>query len=617
MPRLLTALAAAAAGVPLSLTALPLTGALTAPADGATPAFTVSTLHFLVHTRPNTLGDPATCDIVGDLYLPKAATEKKPVPAILTTNGFGGSKDDQAGFAAVAARRGYAVLSYSGLGFGGSGCKITLDDPDTDGIAAQQLVSYLGGKGGIAFLDAQHTQPAPRLRVVQHDKRDHLGRRSSFDPRVGMFGGSYGGEIQFAAASVDPRIDTLVPMITWNDLSYSLGPNNTDQIDPAHRGVGTTTPGTTKLLWGVGFSALGMADGVQEAQSDPGRLAPCPNFADLVCPALATAGSTGYFQPDVIAAFRHASVTSYMSRIRIPTLLMQGQRDTLFNLNEAIATYTALKRQGTPVKMIWQQWGHSGGAATGEWDGNNPDPSTQYDAKRLFAWYDHYLKGSKVSTGPNFAWFRDWIDYRGIATPAYGTSSTFPAGSPRTLYLSGTDLVADASAVKGGSQQFLTPPAGAPTRVDKADVLSGYAASPLPEDDAPGSSASFTTDDLSAPLDVVGSPRVHLSVDAPVAAGAQAAGPAGQLVLFLRLQDVAPDGTASDINALTAPVRVGDASKPFTVTLPALVHRFATGHRLRLVVAGGSVNYRGGLTPTPVTITTGSADQALTVPVTP
>lgn len=613
MPRLLTALAAAAAGVPLALTALP----LSAPAEGASLSYTVRTLHFLVHTRPNALGDPATCDIVGDVYLPRAATPEKPVPAILTTNGFGGSKDDQAGFAAVAAERGYAVLSYSGLGFGGSGCKITLDDPDTDGVAAAQLVSYLGGKSGIAFLDAKHTQPAPRLRVVRHDKRDHLGHRSRFDPRVGMLGGSYGGEIQFAAAAVDPRIDTLVPMITWNDLSYSLGPNNTDQIDPAHRGVGTTTPGTTKLLWGLGFSALGVADGLQQAQTDPSRLAPCPNFATFVCPALATAGSTGYFQPDAIAALRHASVTSYMSRIRIPTLLMQGQRDTLFNLNEAVATYTALKRQGTPVKMIWQQWGHSGDAAAGEWNGNNPDPRTQYDAKRLFAWYAHYLKGSKVSTGPDFAWFRDWVDYQGIATPAYGTSARFPAGADRTLFLSGSDLVGDAGAVQAGSQTLLTPAAGAPTRLDKADVLSGYAASPLPEDDAPGTSAAFTTAVLGTPMDVVGSPSVHLSVGAPVAAGTQAAGPAGQLVLFLRLQDVAPDGTASDINALTAPVRVGDASKPFTVTLPAIVHRFAAGHRLRLVVAGGSMNYRGGLTPNPVTITTGSADQTLTLPVTP
>ena len=52
---------------------------------------------------------------------------------------------------------------------------------------------------------------------------------------------------------------------------------------------------------------------------------------------------------------------------------------------------------------------------------------------------------------------------------------------------------------------------------------------------------------------------------------------------------------------------------PITVTLPGIVHRFATGHHVQLVVAGGSDNYRGGLTPTPVTIAGGSG-QSLVLP---
>ena len=35
-----------------------------------------------------------------------------------------------------------------------------------------------------------------------------------------------------------------------------------------------------------------------------------------------------------------------MSKIKIPTLLMQGENDTLFNLNEAAATYRALQGAG-------------------------------------------------------------------------------------------------------------------------------------------------------------------------------------------------------------------------------------------------------------------------------
>ena len=99
-----------------------------------------------------------------------------------------------------------------------------------------------------------------------------------------------------------------------------------------------------------------------------------------------------------------------------------------------------------------------------------------------------------------------------------------------------------------------------------------------------------------------------------MAASAQSGGPAGMLVLFARLQDVAPDGTASDIKQQIAPFRVTDVTKPVRVTMPAIVHRFAAGHRLRLVVSSSSVNYRGGLVSQPVTIAGGSA-QRLSVPV--
>ena len=52
-----------------------------------------------------------------------------------------------------------------------------------------------------------------------------------------MTGGSYGGQIQFAAAAYEHehgtnRLDAIVPLITWNDLSYSLGP---EEQQPARR----------------------------------------------------------------------------------------------------------------------------------------------------------------------------------------------------------------------------------------------------------------------------------------------------------------------------------------------------------------------------------------------
>jgi len=224
-----------------------------------------------------------------------------------------------------------------------------------------------------------------------------------------------------------------------------------------------------------------------------------------------------------------------------------------------------------------------------------------------------------VGTGPNFAYFRDWITYSGIATPAYATSSTFPVGTGRTLYLGGGGLLAQNTAdVSGGSQSFVTPPAGAPTSLNPLDVLGSYAGTltdGLPQAlDVPGTYASWTTGTLATDLDVAGAPTVRVTVQAPTAAGTQVLGPSGQVVLFVKIEDVAPDGTASLIHGLEAPVRVPDVTKPITVTLPAIVHRFAAGHAVRLVVAGGSINYRGGLVSAPVTIA-GGTGQTLTLPV--
>ena len=580
----------------------------TGPAAAA-PLYTVTTLHFKVVVGP---ADDQVCDIVGDVYVPTSASSSNRVPAILTTNGFGGSKDGQAGLGKAFASRGYVVLSYSGLGFGGSSCKITLDDPDWDGKAGKQLVTYLGGGRGIAFTDAEHTQPAPRLDVVVHDPVDHRGNARAIDPRVGTLGGSYGGGFQFATASIDPRVDTLVPLITWNDLSYSLAPNNTDQTT----GVSTAHSGSAKQWWAIGFSLLGLTGDQQNGQVPPDVL-PCPNFADFVCPALVTAGTTGYLQPGDVAHLRHASVASYLDRIKVPVLLIQGQNDTLFNLNEAIATYEALQDQGTEVKMIWQSWGHSGPAAPGEVDLGNPVPSQQYETGRVLNWLEHHLKDAPVGTGPEFAYFRDWVDYTGNARPAYAASSRYPVGTARVLRLSGDGDLVSGTTTEPGSQSFVTTAAGLPTGLNTLDVLGSYVGQPVNEvTDLPGTFAAWQTPELAEPLSVVGSPTVRLEVSAPTAEVTQAVGEAGMLVLYVKVADVAPDGTARLIRALEAPVRVPDVTKPFTVEVPAIVHRFEPGHRVRLVVAGGSVNYRGGLEPTPVTIESGPG-QTLTLPVVP
>ena len=143
-----------------------------------------------------------------------------------------------------------------------------------------------------------------------------------------MIGGSYGGQVQYAVAMQDQRVDALIPIITWNDLEYSLAPNNADLTG----GVQTATPGVAKKQWVGLFFGGGIVDGVDDAQVDPTRNVGCPNFADEVCPAAASLNTLGYPDAGTQAIAARSSVATYLERVLAPTLLVQGQKDTLFNL---------------------------------------------------------------------------------------------------------------------------------------------------------------------------------------------------------------------------------------------------------------------------------------------
>ncbi|MEA2308575.1 MAG: hypothetical protein QOI65_861 [Thermoleophilaceae bacterium] len=582
--------------------------ALVALAIGASSAaavpYTVKTLHFSVKTGPD---GNVPCDIVGDLYTPRSATAADPAPAILTTNGFGGSKDDQADMGKLEASRGYVVLSYSGLGFGGSGCKITLDDRDYDGKAASQLVTFLGG--GKAAKDGT------RVNYVKHDRVAHDGKRHDFDPRVGMIGGSYGGQIQFATAGVDPRLDTIIPIITWSDLSYSLAPNNTS----FDHGVTYQTPGVEKYEWVSLFFGLGIADGITGTGADPSRNVGCPNFDNRACGSKVQMDATGAPNDATLLFSRHASVESFVDKIRIPTLLSQGQSDTLFNLQEAIATYKALRARKVPVKMIWREGGHSGGGAPGEMDTNDKgdlkDPAHNFETRTYLQWFDHYLADDAQRPKLDVSYFRDWIKYKGDATQAYARAKRYPFAKTQRLYLSGSDaLVPSISAVTAGSSVF-TANSGAPTSYTETSALDQS----QPVHDGPGSFAQFAGPPLTADMDVVGVPTADVRISAPAHENAAPAGGAPSLlVLFFKLYELKPNGDIVLAHRLIAPVRIADFTHPLHVQLPGIVHRFTKGSRIALTIAASDAAYRGNNVTGPVTILTSpSAPGVLKLPVTP
>lgn len=549
---------------------------------------------------------PATCRVDADLYLPASASPDRRVPAILTTNGFGGSKADQAGLGRAFAARGYAVLSYTGLGFPDSGCAIYLDDPLFDGRAASQLVDVLAGE-----------RPATTADGTDY-RVDVVATEAPGDPLVGMIGGSYGGQVQFAAAAVDGRVDALVPLITWNDLQHSLAPNNAD-LD----GATPTSPGVHKTGWSTLFFAVGVTDGLQQAGTRE-VTGECVGFRPEACRAKAQLDLLGYPDDETVALTRQVSVAHYVERVTAPTLLVQGQADTLFTLREAAATYEALQAQGTPVRMVWQSWGHSGGGtpAPGELDLSGEDIEGTYLGERIADWFAHWLKGDDAAdTGPAFAWFRPWVDYTGSAEPAYGTADAYPVGAQRRLLLSGDgSLVTDPDAVTAGRQSWTNPGGGAAASYSETSALQGVVVPDgvTPPWDTPGTFGAWTSPALDRPLDVVGVPRLSVAFDAPTVEAVQHLGPAHRLQLFAKLYDVAPDGTQHLVHRLVSPVRVADVTRPVEIELPGIVHRVEAGHRLRLVLAATDAAYRNASPVQPVSVVSGGDDATpvLTLPVT-
>ncbi|HEV7173080.1 alpha/beta fold hydrolase [Pedococcus sp.] len=584
---------------------------------------TYTGLTFSVPAGTDDLGRPQTCTIDADLYKPHSANASSRVPSILTTNGFGGSKSDQAGLGQAFAKRGYTVLSYTGLGFPNSGCKISLDDPGRDGVAASVLVTFLGGGGSAAYTSSSVGGVAGGAGTLRADFTQ-LDNPATHDPRIGMIGGSYGGQIQFATAAVDHRVDTLVPLITWNDLRYSLAPNNTS----FSQGVtyADSNPGTEKMGWTDLFFGVGIEDGIQGASYDPTRDVGCPNFVQEACAAKATLDTLGYPTADTYALTNRVSVGHYLDKVTIPTFLIQGENDTLFNLQEAIATYRGLKARGVPVSMAWQSWGHSGGvngnsgAAPGELDLTGQHIEDTYLGLRIKNWFDHYLKGAKVSTGPQFAYFRDWVSYTGSAAPAYASAPAYPTGTHQTWYLSSADsLVSSKAAILPGSTSWSNPGGGAAASYSEISGLEGRVSLPpgvTAPYDTPGTFGAWSTPVLTSPVTVVGPPTLDVRFDSPAVAAAQSAGPSGQLQVFAKMYDIAPDGTKTLVNKLISPVRVADVTQPVHIELPAIVHLVPAGHRVELVLASTDAAYKNAYAVQPVTVHASPTEPAaFTLPV--
>lgn len=548
------------------------------------------------------------------LYLPANATAATPQPVILMTNGFGLDKlaGEIVSMADYLARHGYIVLTYSGQGFGGSSGCIRLDSYDYDVKDSQQLI------------DKMLVDPAFKvgdLSVASVVARDAKG------PLIGLIGGSYGGGIVLNMAATDPRVRAAIPGRTWNSLQYALNPNNLitagDATGFAHQ---RAQQGVFKFEWTSLFFASGNAGAAQgqggcpeeKAMSgEPAMVAgaACAGFPTEVCQTYATLTATGDADDAIRSLVANSSVETRIDQLTVPTMLVQGQSDTLFNPNDAVATYVKLKARQVPVAMIWNSGGHGGyNSLPGECEvyGSGTTGLDQcYLTQRALAWFNRYLRGdTAVDTGPGFAFYRDWVanDGSGSAHSQYGQAAGFPAQAMQTFYLSGTaDLVAEKTQVVAGSATVLNPAGGTPSSYTETSNFTGPSASPSASGMAPsdpaGQFANFTSAPFERDVVSVGVPRARLNI---------ANRNTRDLVFFGKVWDVDAAGNATLIKRLIAPVRVpaAEVGKPVEFNLVGFAHRFAKGHRVRLSIASTDMTSYNAKVADVLTITTGGNDPA-------
>ena len=285
--------------------------------------------------------------IVYNLFEPLHPAAHSVYP-ILEGPGWGSAGDTSPDPQLIAA--GYAELTWDPRGFGQSGGVAEVDAPYAEGRDVSALIDQvLTGRPEIAVdRGGQGGQP--------HYGNDHRGSNTYGEPVVGMTGGSYGGGIQFATAAFDNRVKAIVPVITWNNLNYSLWPGNVIKL------------GWGELLYGAGFGE-GAAEHAQgDLQGAPsggdggvqiGGYDPNIHYSEV------TGAALGYPDHTMLGWFGQRSMAVYGAGPAghvpdVPTLLDQGTVDTLFNLNDAWNNYVEIKGHypTLPVKLIAFCGGH-------------------------------------------------------------------------------------------------------------------------------------------------------------------------------------------------------------------------------------------------------------------
>jgi ABC-2 type transport system ATP-binding protein len=523
--------------------------------SATTPA--LSTEDFTLPVGPEPDGTPVSLDV--SVVTPAAEGKH---PAVLLAHGFGGSKADTKDLAERLAAKGYVAVTWTARGFGASGGRIHLMDPEFEVADTVALIDLVAARPDV-----------------------HLD--GSGDPRLGIVGGSYGGATALMAAGADTRVDAIVPSITWNDLSSALFPQSVE---------GSTEPGPAKQLWISRFFAASVAGASRTRESGsapstrptdgalaqtggdrarPGLL--CGRFDPTLCDLLLTAAESGDPSPELITLLKAHSPAASLDKVTAPTLLIQGMGDSLFGLDQSDATARALLAKGTPVAVRWMDGGHDG-----------PSSTATSDEDAALTWLDHYLRPGNGATTASTTPSSDVLPLPAFtyAAPLPRRAEVAPLLSlPAYPSMAGDTTKRLRLRTPSRALPILTPPGGAPASVTSVPGL-GSIATVLPTYQLaalPGQSMALDAFTVGDPIQVVGAPRIRLRVTST----------APTVTMFVSLWQVQTP-TASQPRRLVAPVRAKvtpGVPTELVVDLPAATWTMPSGSTWRVLITSTDTAY--------------------------
>jgi hypothetical protein len=490
-----------------------------------------------------------------------------PHALLIVLHGYAGEKSGQQTMINYA-KRGYAAMSVTARGFGGS-C----------GIEHRTEQECADPKWHVRLADARY-----EVRDVQH-LAGLLVDEGLVDPvRIGATGGSYGGGQAMILAALRSRVmlpdATLAPWLSpkgvpmelavatpsspWTDLAQALVPNGRGLDYVVDSPYGERI-GVQKTSWVAGLYAGGQAFGFYAPPgTDPG--------ADLIS-WFATTSAGEATDANPLARQMIDELTSHHSAYYIddsiapaPLYIQSGSTDDLFPADETLRFYnrTRARHPEAVIGLTILDAGHA--------RAQSKSADTSRGGGRSFNALNHYLidKGTRPRTGIDLITQTCGADTKGELISAPDWASVAP-GEVRQAHAGGV----------------ITSTGGDPRTGVAYDGLVG-SRNPI----APGNACTTVADGPAVPgtleiaLPAVSGNGYTLAGSPTVVADITAPSPTSQIAA--RLVDVAPDGSQT---LVARSVDRPDASGRQVFQLHPNGWRFAAGHHAELQLLGHDAPY--------------------------